>query len=357
MANSSKRLVVYAALAGNTLIALSKLGVAAVTGSSAMLAEGVHSVVDTGNEGLLLYGMHRAKQPPDAQFPFGHGKEVYFWSFVVAILIFAVGAGVSGYEGIQHLLHPQPMEDVMWNYAVLSVAMLFEGATWLFALREFRHAKGKWGYVEAVHRGKDPTLFMVLFEDSAATTGLLVAFAGVLLTQLTGNPAYDGAASLGIATILGGTAIWLAYETKGLLIGESANRGVVEGIRELTANTPCVQGTRDVLTLHMGPDFILVTVGVDFAEGATVAQIAQTTEGLDRRIKERFPNVKRVFIEAQRGGASARGGGDRQDALREHPDHRGGGHPRAEGQADRGGDPAARRGAGKESADHGGDHR
>ncbi len=169
---SSRKLVIYAALIGNTLIAIAKFIAAFVTSSSAMFSEGIHSVVDTGNQVLLLYGLKQAQKPADVRFPFGYGKEVYFWSFVVAILIFAVGAGVSIYEGIHRLYNPSPIQDVMVNYIVLSFAILFEGAAWYFALREFTRAKGKWGYIEAVKRGKDPSMFVVLFEDSAAILGL-----------------------------------------------------------------------------------------------------------------------------------------------------------------------------------------
>ncbi|WP_455205924.1 cation diffusion facilitator family transporter, partial [Kaarinaea lacus] len=166
MATGSKK-VIYAALAGNSLIAITKFVAASITGSSAMVSEGIHSLVDTGNQGLLLYGLKKAKQPADEHFPFGHGKEIYFWSFVVAILIFALGAGISIYEGISHVLHPKPVIDPFINYIVLGLAILFEGAAWMFAFKEFTTAKGKWGYLEAVQRGKDPTMFVVLFEDSA----------------------------------------------------------------------------------------------------------------------------------------------------------------------------------------------
>ena len=188
-----------------------------------MLAEGIHSLVDTGNQGLLLYGLHKAKKPADEQFPFGHGKEVYFWSFVVAIRIFALGSGISLYEGVIHILHPEPVQNLLINYVVLGLALIFEGGAWFFAFKEFRQIKGSWSYVQAVQRGKDPTIFMVLFEDSAAVLGLLVAFLGIWLGQLTGMVYLDGIATFIIGLILGGTAIWLAYETKGLLIGESAN--------------------------------------------------------------------------------------------------------------------------------------
>jgi cation diffusion facilitator family transporter len=298
MATTSKK-VIYAALLGNTLVAITKFAAAAMTGSSAMLSEGIHSVVDTGNQLLLLLGLHKAKKPADERFPFGHGKEVYFWSFVVALLIFAVGAGVSLYEGIHHLLHPTPIKSPYVNYIVLVLAMIFEGAAFYFALTEFSRAKGKWGYLEAVRKGKDPTGFVVLFEDSAALLGLLVAFLGVFLTQATGNLMFDGLASIVIGLILGGTAIWLAYETKGLLIGESANLRVVEEIRRIVGGYPHVEHVNEVLTMHMGPNYVLVNLSVDFADQVTATELEHAIAGLDALIKQSCPDVQRVFVEAE----------------------------------------------------------
>ncbi|WP_110631806.1 cation diffusion facilitator family transporter [Salinicola salarius] len=291
--------VIYAAMGGNLLIAVTKFVAAAITGSSAMLSEGIHSVVDTGNQILLLLGMKRAKRPPSPQFPFGHGKEIYFWSFVVALLIFAIGSGVSLYEGVIHILHPEPIESPLVNYVVLGLGILFEGASWAFALNEFRKTKGKWGYVEAVHRGKDPSMFVVIFEDSAALLGLMVALVGVALSQWTGILLFDGIASVIIGLLLGGTAIWLAKETKSLLIGESANQNVVENIRQLAGSADGVEGVNEVLTMHMGPNFILVNLSVRFARNTTAEQIERTIVRLDREIKQAHDSVKRVFVEAE----------------------------------------------------------
>jgi len=298
MSGSSKK-VIYAALIGNTLIAITKFVAATMTGSSAMLSEGIHSLVDTGNQILLLYGMKRAARPADKQFPFGHGKEIYFWSFVVAIMIFAVGAGVSLYQGIHHIQHPQVIHNPMVNYIVLGLAMIFEGAAWYFALTEFTKAKGKWGYIEAVQRGKDPTIFVVLFEDSAAMLGLMVAFFGVWLSDTTGILYFDGIASVIIGFILGGTAVWLAYETKSLLIGEAANTRIVEGVRGLVQGSEGVERLNEVLTMHMGPDFILVNLSVDFQDTIVASDLESLIAGLDSTIKQEFPAVKRVFIEAE----------------------------------------------------------
>jgi len=298
VASGSKK-VIWAALIGNSLIAVTKFVAAGMTGSSAMLSEGIHSLVDTGNQVLLLYGLRKAEKPADSRHPFGHGKEVYFWSFVVAILIFAVGSGVSLYEGIHHIMDPSPMRDPMINYIVLGLAMLFEGGALFFAVTEFRKVKGQLGYFEAVQRGKDPSMFVVLFEDSAAMLGLVAAFAGVALTQWTGQMVWDGLASVIIGLILGATAIWLAYETKGLLIGEAADPKTVEGIRTLAVQQKGIHKVNEVLTLHMGPSYVLVNLSVEFADALGVGELEAIIQGLDRGIKERYPRVKRVYIEAE----------------------------------------------------------
>jgi cation diffusion facilitator family transporter len=291
--------VIVAALIGNGLIAVTKFAAAAYTGSSAMLSEGVHSVVDTGNQVLLLFGLRQSKKPADEDFPFGHGKEIYFWSFVVAILIFAVGAGISLYEGIARILAPHPVENAFVNYIVLGMAMIFEGGAWYFAFKEFGRVKGGRGYIEAVQKGKDPTFFVVLFEDSAAMLGLIVAFVGVWLGEVTGNPIFDGIASTIIGLILGATAAWLAYETKSLLIGERADRHVVDGIRRIARAQPAVRHVNEVLTMHMGPEYILVNISIDFADGIRTDDVEETIAHIDHQIKRAFPNVKRIFIEAE----------------------------------------------------------
>jgi cation diffusion facilitator family transporter len=297
-ANASIK-VIYAALFGNAAIAVTKFFAAFTTGSSAMLSEGIHSLVDTGNQILLLYGIKQSKKPADNDFPFGHGKEIYFWSFIVAILIFAVGSGGSIYEGIHHGIHPAQIKNPMVNYIVLSLALVFEGAAWFFAFKAFGKVKGKQGYIEAVQRGKDPSMFVVLFEDSAAMLGLLVAMFGIWLTQVTGNAVYDGAASIVIGLILGGTAIWLAVETKGLLIGEGANKEIVASIRQLAESVDGVENVNELLTMHMGPDYILVNISVRFRREQMTSELEVLIQNLDAEIKAEHPTVKRVFVEAE----------------------------------------------------------
>jgi len=298
--SSGTKKIIYAALLGNTLISITKFFAAAITGSSAMLSEGIHSLVDTGNQVLLLHGLKQAAKPADDAFPFGYGKEVYFWSFIVAILIFALGGGISIYEGIKHLQHPVPMSDPLINYIVLGLAMLFEGAAWAFAFREFNKVKGKWGYLEAIQRAKDPSIFIVLFEDSAAMLGLMVAFCGIALAQYTGIAMFDSIASIIIGLILLGTAIWLAYETKGLLIGESANQSTIVHIKETLIKNPIVEHVNEVLTMHMGPDYILANISVDFKNTSTADDVEHATSELNAKIKKDFPQIKRIFIEAEK---------------------------------------------------------
>lgn len=295
----SRKKVVYAALIGNCFVAATKFVAAYITASSAMLSEAIHSIVDTGDQLLILYGLQRAKMPADEQFPFGHGKEVYFWSFVVAIQVFGVGAGLSIYQGIHRLTAPHPILNPTVNYVVIILSMALEGTSWYISLREFSRAKGKKDYVEAVHRSKDPSIFVVLLEDSAALLGLAVAFAGIYLSQATGNPRFDAIASIIIGFILAATATALAYETKGLLIGESADREVVKGIRDIAGSCEEIQHVNEILTMHMGPDFILVNISVDFTDPASANEIEKAVAGLDRKIKKAYPQVKRVFIEAE----------------------------------------------------------
>lgn len=297
-ANASTK-VIFAALIGNTAISITKFFAAFTTGSSAMMSEGIHSLVDTGNQLLLLYGMKQAKKPADEAFPFGHGKEIYFWSFVVAILIFAVGSGVSIYEGILHVLHPVQIENVTVNYIVLSLALLFEGGAWFFAFKEFGKVKGKRSYIDAVKHGKDPSMFVVLFEDSAAMLGLLIAILGIWLTQVTGIAIFDGIASILIGLILGGTAIWLAIETKGLLIGEGANKNVVASIRQIAESFDEVENVNELLTMHMGPDFILVNISIRFKRGQLTREIEAIIQEIDCAIKAKHNMVQRVFVEAE----------------------------------------------------------
>lgn len=297
---ASPRPVIYVALACNIAIALAKFGAAALSGSAAMAAEGVHSSVDTGNQVLLLYGLRRSRRPPDRHFPFGYGKEVYFWCFVVAIQVFTVGAGAALLRGVWRLQHPEPGAHFLINYAVLGISALFEGSSWLFAVSEFSRTKGRRTYVEAVRYGKDPSRFMVLFEDTSALLGLGIAAIGLAAEQLTGEPMYDGLASIVIGLVLIATAVWLAHETKGLLIGESANREVVEDVRRIALEVPGIERVLEVLSMHVGPQFILVAMTLELGEGRTRRYAIDRLEG---RLKSAHPRIKRVFVRVHKPDA------------------------------------------------------
>ena len=301
-AQSGSKKVIYAALAGNFLIAATKFVAAWLTGSSAMLSEGVHSLVDTGNGGLLLFGMHRAARPADVTHPFGHGREIYFWSFVVALLVFALGAGVSFYEGVIHILDHEEIRNPTVNYVVLGLSMLFEGSSWYVALREFRKTKGSRGYIEAVKDSKDPSVFTVLFEDSAAMLGLIIALAGVTGSHLLGIPELDGVASIGIALVLAATAIFLARETKGLLMGEAASPDVQRKVLEIVQADPAVDRANGVLTVHLGPTQIVVGLSAEFEDALTAPQIEACVERIEARLREAVPEITGVFIKPQTSG-------------------------------------------------------
>ncbi|WP_136616049.1 MULTISPECIES: cation diffusion facilitator family transporter [Mesorhizobium] len=294
--------VIYAALAGNLAIAVTKFAAALFTGSSAMLSEGVHSLVDTGNGGLLLYGMHRAARPADRTHPLGHGRELYFWSFIVALLVFALGAGVSFYEGVVHILAPESVANAKVNYIVLALSALFEGASWLVALREFRKQKGKLGWFAAIHRSKDPSVYTVLFEDSAALLGLIVAFAGILAAELLEMPQLDGAASIGIALILGATAIFLARESKSLLLGEPASPEVQKQVLAIAQQDPAVQRANGVLTLHMGPQEIVAGLSIEFEDHLAAPEIEACVERIEARLKKEMPEITLLFVKPQTTG-------------------------------------------------------
>ena len=299
MAAHSSKTVIYAALAANVLIAVTKFGAAALTGSSAMLSEAVHSVVDSGNQMLLLMGMKRAARPADDKHPFGYGTELYFWTFVVAILIFGVGAGVSIYEGVSKLQNPHPVTDSYINYIVLSAAILIEAGPCWIAFKAFRAEKGDRGYLEAIRLSKDPTVFTILFEDSAAMLGLIVAMLGIFLAEHLGIPAFDGGASIVIGLILASTATLLAYECKGLIIGESASPEIRDAILTLVAADHRVKQMNELLTMHFGPQDVLLTLSLDFEDGLPSEEVEKSISELERNIKQSMPQIRRIFIEAQ----------------------------------------------------------
>ena len=290
---------ILAALAGNLAIAVCKYVAAWVTGSSAMLSEAIHSTVDTGNELLLLYGLRRAARPADREHPFGYGLQLYFWTFVVAVMIFGLGAVVAFIEGLHKLSDPHPVEHAYVNYIVLGLSTLFEIGSWIVAFREFRKEKGERGWLAAARHSKDPTIFTVLFEDSAALLGLLAAFIGVALTDALGMPVFDGIASLAIGGILVVTAAFLAYESQSLLTGEAAQPETRAGIERVASATTGVVGINQILTMHFGPREVLVALSLDFDDTIPAAAIEAAVAQLERQLKSEFPEVARVFVEAK----------------------------------------------------------
>ena len=299
MPASASHKVVYAALGGNLMIAVAKFVAAGLSGSSAMLSEGVHSLVDTVNELLLLYGLHRAGMPPDRTHPFGHGRELYFWSFIVALLVLAMGAGVSFYEGVMHVRHPEPLGHPLANYLVLLVSFLFEGTSWCVALREFRARKGRLGYFKAFRLSKDPSTFTVLLEDSAALLGLLMALAGLIGAQLLKLPVLDGVASIGIAGVLAVSAMLLARETKGLLIGETAHPAVSDAILAIANADDGVRCANGVLTVQMGPNQVVAALSAEFEDSLTTPQIEACINRIEKQAKVAHPEIVSLFVKPQ----------------------------------------------------------
>lgn len=290
----------WIAFAANMGVAAAKFVAAAITGSSAMLTEGVHSVVDSVNELLLVYGRKRSRKPPDTSHPFGYGREVYFWSFVVAVLVFALGAGVSVYEGILHILNPEEAVSPQLAYLVLFAAFLMEGWSTVAAVRDFRHSKGEDSWWDAIRRSKDPPRFIVLLENTAAIAGIVAAAIGVFVATLTRNPFYDGAASIVIGTILGLTALILAIESKGLLIGESADPRLVADIRELARRRQGVVAAGEVLTIHSSPDVITAMVSVDFDDEISAGDVERIVCEIEEEASKRWPQVARLYIRPRR---------------------------------------------------------
>lgn len=299
MAGHGSKKVIFAALAGNSLIAVTKFGAAAYTGSSAMLSEAIHSLVDTGNQGLLLYGLKQGAKPADEDHPFGYGMELYFWTFVVAIIIFAIGAGVSIYEGIEKIGDPHPVSNAIVSYLVLGAAFIFEAFAWYIAFKEFKRSKGRLGWIEAVRRSKDPSVFTVLFEDTAAMLGLFVAFVGIALGDWLDMPVLDGVASVVIGIILAVTAAILAYECKGLLVGEAADPEVRRSVRALAKDQKGVEGVNELLTMHLGPQDVLLNISLDMDDDLSTIDVEKAVSRLEKQVKEKHPEIKRVFVEIQ----------------------------------------------------------
>jgi cation diffusion facilitator family transporter len=308
MASHTSKSVIYSALAGNTAIALTKFAAAGFTGSAAMLSEAIHSVVDTGNQLLLLFGLRRAAKPADAKHPFGYGLQLYFYTFVVAVLIFGVGAVVSIWHGIEKVRHPTSVEHAWVNYLVLSAGVLFEGGVWIVALRAFNTERAGRSWISAIRSSKDPTIFTVLFEDTAALAGLAVALLGVFLSETFDAPVLDGVASLLIGGILAVTAFFLASESQSLLTGEAASYDTRRGINRIARAEPGVVGLNQARTMHFGPNEVLVVLSLDFDDDLPAGEVEAIVTRIERKIKVAHPDVRQVFIEAQSFAADRRAG-------------------------------------------------
>lgn len=305
MRERNGNIVLYGALAANIGIAIAKFVASAVTGSSAMLTEGVHSLVDSANQILLLYGQKRARRPPDAAHPFGYGRELYFWAFIVAILIFAGGAGLSVYEGLAHVWHPEPVRDPTVAYVVLIIAAVLEGASWAIAVRAFDSERGGRRWWQSIRQSKDPANFIVLFEDSAALIGLALAGAGIWASHHYGDPRLDGIASIAIGLVLAGVAMLLAREAKGLLIGESADAAIIATVWQLLDARPEITSVNHVRTIHTSPDAVFVAISADFVDDLPMGRAELLIEALEAQMKAALPELTSIYIRPER----------REDAL------------------------------------------
>ena len=302
---AESRVAIYGAIGANVAIASTKFAVAGITGSSAMLSEGIHSAVDTFNGVLLLVGIRLSQRPATAEHPFGHGKELYFWSLIVAVLIFGLGGGVSFYEGIQHIRNPEPMRDPTWNYIVLALAALFEGTSFFIALRQFRAQARGVPFWQALGQSKDPTTYTVLAEDSAALVGLAVAALGIYSSHRFDLPVLDGAASVVIGLLLAGVAVLLISQARGLLIGEGIRPETARAIRSLAMEQPSVSDVGRVLSMYIGPDEVLAIVDVNFKEGTATGDAADAISASEQQVRARCPLIRRIFLEASEAPVEA----------------------------------------------------
>jgi cation diffusion facilitator family transporter len=296
---AESRLAIYGAIGANLAIAVTKFVAAGITGSSSMLSEGIHSLVDTGNGALLLVGLKQSQKPASPEHPFGRGKELYFWSLIVGVLIFGLGGGVSFYEGILHVREPAAMEDPTWNYVVLACAFVFESISLSMAWRQFRREREPGTLWHALRASKDPTTFTVLAEDSAALAGLLMAAIGVYASHAFNEPALDGVASMAIGVLLAGVAVLLIRESRGLLVGEGVSPALAREIRDLATAEDSVHRAGPVLSMYVGPEDVLVTFDVHVQPELPSGDVAETVQRIQQRVRERCPQVTRLYIEVK----------------------------------------------------------
>lgn len=291
------RASVIAAISGNLAIAVTKFVAAGFSGSAAMLSEAVHSLVDTGNGGLMLYGMHRSRKPPDPEHPFGYGHELYFWTLVVGILVFALGGGISIVTGIQHLLQPRMPENTGWTYGVLACAFVFEGISWVYGLKAFQRERRGRGVVETIRITKDPATFAVVLEDSAALVGLAFAFAGIWLSERLGEPWIDGACSVSIGALLCLVSLVMVFESKGLLVGEGMERRTLDQLREIVGADPAVESVDKLTTMYLGPDDVILAIELRFRAHTRSLEIRRAIARVKRQIQERYPRIRHILLD------------------------------------------------------------
>jgi cation diffusion facilitator family transporter len=294
---SSSKTPIYTALAANLGIAITKLAAAIFTGSSAMVSEGIHSLVDTSNEVLLLLGISRSQKPADEKRPFGYGRELYFWSFVVSLLFFAMGGGFSIYEGIEHLRNPEQVKDPIWNYVVLAIAFIFDGLSFITAMKEFNRQRGATPFWQAVRESKDPTTFVVLFEDAADVIGILIAFTGIFIGQLLHNPYLDGIASVLIGLLLTAVAIVLVRESRSLLMGETPDVAELNDVVKIVESNPAVNKVVKHLSNYLAPEEVIMAIKVNFKRDISSQDVTKAIEQLRSDIQARYPHYKQLFIE------------------------------------------------------------
>ena len=296
---SNSKTAIFAAILGNVAIATTKLVAAIFTGSSAMLSEAIHSVVDTGNGGLMLLGIHNSRKPADDEHPFGHGRELYFWTLIVGVLIFGVGGSISVYHGLTHLAHPPVLENAKWNYIVLGFAAIFEGTSWYFGWKAFSVERGRMGVFEAIHATKDPTTFSVLLEDSAALAGLFVAFLGIFLSRLINFPQLDAVASVVIGVVLCTVALVMVHESKGLLIGEGVDRQTLESLRALIEADRDVEHVKRLLTIYQSPHSVTLVIELRFRDTTSALEIRTAVARLKTHIQAHHPEIRHLFLSAE----------------------------------------------------------
>jgi cation diffusion facilitator family transporter len=297
MAGEARR-AVLAAIAGNLSIAAIKVIAAGLSSSAAMAAEAIHSLVDTGNGALILYGLRRSRKPADEQHPFGYGHEFYFWTLIVGILILALGGGMSIVTGWSHIATAHVPENTGWNYVVLAVAAVFEGISWFYGYKAFRTEQRGRGIVETIRVSKNPATFSVLLEDSAALLGLAIAAVGIFLSVRLDAPWIDGAASVLIGVLLCLMALIVVFESKGLLVGEGMQKETLARLRSIVAADPAVERVEELTTLYLGPEDVVLVIALRFRAGTAIGEIRDAIGRIKPAIQERYPRIRRIFLDS-----------------------------------------------------------